>query len=228
MRITGRIISLLALALLVAPYASAHRLLPNDGTHVDADSALAIAEPDVSQLVLHEVTKANPELWLTFQGTVNEDIYLQLGVPAIDRLADYHPSLALVGPGLPDVELPFAIPEGAGAIALSTEEIESQFFSEPFTGTESWIYVEKTLTLPEDGEYFIVGYHPDSTAGKLWLAFGTEEAFGLQDVFDYADTLEKVRAFHEVSEMPLGIIPRLFLLLSALLRLFARFLPLGN
>lgn len=214
-----------SLLVVLAPTAAAHRLVANDGSHVDADSALVVTEPDVSQLILHGVAEGNEEVWLTFQGTAADSVYLQLGVPAIDTLAEYYPAVALVGPGLPAATLPFAIPNGTGAITFSASDFEPEFFSEPFTGTESWIYVEENVTLPADGTYFIVGYHPDRTAGKLWVAFGREEVFGVPDILAYPDTLREVRAFHEVSDEPLGIIPRLFLIVAALLRLLRFFLP---
>lgn len=203
----------------LAPAASAHRLVVNDGSHVDAGSALVVTDPDVSQLILHEVSEANQEVWLTFQGYAGDSMYLQLGVPVIEALTEYHPAVALVGPGLPPAELPFTIPDGAGAVVFEAADYEPEFFSEPFTGTESWIYVEETVPLSADGDYFIVGYHPEGTAGKLWVAFGKEEVFGVADVLAYPDTLRAVRAFHEDSDEPLGIIPRLFLIVAALLRL---------
>ena len=211
---------MLPLMIALAPAASAHRLVVNDGSHVDADSALVVTEPDVSQLILHEVTLGNQEVWLTFQGYAGDSVYLQLGVPVTEALTAYQPAIALIGPGLPAADLPFAIPSGAGAVTFEAADFEPEFFSEPFTGTESWIYVEETVPLSADGEYFIVGYHPDSAAGKLWVAFGKEEVFGVPDILAYPDTLRAVRAFHEVSDEPLGIIPRLFLIVAALLRLF--------
>ncbi len=214
----------LLLALTIAPNALAHRLVENDGTHVDAASALVVTEPDISQLILHEVTVGNEEVWLTFQGTAGGSVYLQLGVPVIDTLSDYHPAVALVGPGLPAAMLPFDIPNGTGAVTFNAADFVPDFFSEPFTGTESWIYVEETVTLPSDGTYYIVGYHPDQTPGKLWVAFGQEEVFGIPDILAYPKTLREVRAFHEVSQEPLGIIPRLFLMVARVLRLFTFFL----
>jgi hypothetical protein len=216
-----RLALLILLPLIVlAPAASAHRLMVNDGSHVDAGSALVVTEPNVSQLILHELNEGNQEVWLTFQGYAGDSVYLQLGVPVTEALTAYHPAVALVGPGLPAADLPFAIPSGAGAVTFEAADFEPEFFSEPFTGTESWIYVEETVPLPADGEYFIVGYHPDGTAGKLWVAFGKEEVFGVADVLVYPDTLRAVRTFHEVSDEPLGIIPRLFLIVAALLRFF--------
>jgi hypothetical protein len=215
----------LTLLVVFVPTAAAHRLIANDGTHVDAESALVVTDPDVSQLILHAVSEGNEEVWLTFQGMAGDSIYLQLGVPATDSLADYRPAVALVGPGLPAATLPFAIPNDTGATSFSAADFEPAFFSEPFTGTESWIYVEENVTLPADGSYFIVGYHPDSIAGKLWVAFGKEEVFGISDFLAYPDTLREVRAFHDVSDEPLGIIPRLFLIVAALLRLFTCILP---
>ncbi|MCL4694956.1 MAG: hypothetical protein KJ060_20890 [Candidatus Hydrogenedentes bacterium] len=210
-----------ALVLFLAPQVLAHRLVENDGTHVDAASALAVVEPGVSQLILHEVSENNQEVWLTFGGTAGDSVYLQLGVPVIENLSGYLPAVALVGPGLPSATVPFDLPNGTGALTFESSSSEVEFFSEPFTGTESWIYVEEDVTLPSTGTYYIVGYHPEDAAGKLWVAFGREEQFGISDILAYPKTLRTVRSFHEVSDEPLGIIPRLFLIVAAITRLFA-------
>ncbi len=210
-----------ALVLFFAPQVFAHRLIENDGTHVDAATALAVAEPGVSQLILHEVSETNEEVWLTFGGTAGDSVYLQLGVPVIENLSGYLPAVALVGPGLPSATVPFDLPNGTGALTFEASSSEVEFFSEPFTGTESWIYVEEDVTLPSTGTYYIVGYHPEDAAGKLWIAFGREEQFGISDILAYPETLRTVRDFHEVSDEPVGIIPRLFLIVAAILRLFA-------
>lgn len=210
-----------ALVWFFAPQVLAHRLVENDGTHIDAASALAVAEPGVSQLILHEVSENNEEVWLTFGGTAGDSVYLQLGVPVIEDLASYLPAVALVGPGLPSATVPFNLPNGTGVLTFEASSSEVEFFSEPFTGTESWIYVEEDVTLPSTGTYYIVGYHPEDSAGKLWVAFGREEQFGISDILAYPETLRTVRSFHEVSDEPLGIIPRLFLIVAAITRLFA-------
>jgi len=96
--------------------ASAHRPTISDGRAVDLEHAIFVADPDLSQVVYHEVTADAAQLWLAFDATAGKSLHVQLGVPVLDRLKGYAPSVALVGPGLPEAELPFEIPEGWGGI----------------------------------------------------------------------------------------------------------------
>ena len=93
----------------------AHRPILSDGSARDASTALYIADVDLSQVVYHEVTAESPQLWLAFDLNAGQSLYFQLGVPVIERLKDYRPALVLIGPGLPQADLPFAVPTGLGA-----------------------------------------------------------------------------------------------------------------
>ena len=74
-------------------------------------------------MVYHEVTAESPLLWLTFDLNEGQSLYFQLGVPVIERLKDYRPALVLVGPGLPQVDLPFAVPDGLGAQRFLSDQV---------------------------------------------------------------------------------------------------------
>ncbi len=186
------------LALLVFPAVGlAHLPSLSDGTEVDAAHARVIADPDISQVVYHEVTSGTSRLWLTFTGTAGQKLYAQIGVPVIDRLKDYRPAFAVIGPGLPAATLPFDIPAGLGGVVYTTDAVTPEFFHEPFSGTDSWILREETLTLPADGQYYVVAYVPSQQAGKLWLAVGKREQFGPLEILGLFDLLPRVQAFHE-------------------------------
>ncbi|UCD27978.1 MAG: hypothetical protein JSV03_12870, partial [Planctomycetota bacterium] len=140
-----------------------------------------------------------PQLWLTFEARSGQEVFLQLGVPAIERLQDFRPALALLGPSLPAVDLPFTVPEGLGGIVLAPgAEVEPEFFHEPFTGTDSWILGEIQTVLSESGRYYAVAYVPNGQTGKLWVAPGRQEVFGLADIFSLPTIINQVREFHEV------------------------------
>jgi len=210
----------LAVLLLSVP-AVAHQRIENDGTHVDAESALVVEDTGLSQVVYHEATVAAPRLWLTFSGVQGQDLYMQVGVPVIDRLADYRPDLVLLGPGLPGIDVPFDIPEGLGGNLYSTANATPEVFDEPFTGTSSWILLEETAVLPESGDYYLVAYEPETGAGKFWVSVGTREEFGLRDFLTYEDVVNDVRTFHEVADEPLPFLPRVFIFIGRIVRFFA-------
>jgi hypothetical protein len=197
-----------------AQVALAHLPIFDDGTAVDAEHALVISDIGLSQVVYHEVTEPVQPLWIAFDAVAGQELYFNPGVPAIDSLKDYRPTFALVGPGLPDATLPFSIPAGDGAEIYPTSDITApKFFHEPFSGTDSWILFEKTVTLPESGRYYLVGYVPSGQPGKFWIALGKREAFSLDDIAALPQEIARVRAFHEASAttMPCFLVPFGFL-----------------
>jgi len=178
----------------------AHKPIYNDGSAQDADSAIYIDDINVSYVVYHEVTADTPQIWLTFDGAAGQEVYARLGIPFIERLKDFRPALALLGPGLPEVKLPFDVPDGLGGLVLTLAEgTEPEFFHEPFTGTDSWIIGDLETVLLQTGRHYLVAYVPNGDTGKLWVAPGRAEVFGLADIFSLPATIQQVREFHEVA-----------------------------
>jgi hypothetical protein len=162
------------------------------------ENAVVIDDGTVSHAIYHEVTADAPQLWVTFDLAAGQEIYAQLGVPVLERLVDFRPALAVLGPGLPDVDLPFEIPEGLGGLLLTTEDVtEPEFFHEHFTGTESWIFGELESPALETGTYYLVAYVPSGETGKLWAAVGRREVFEPADFAELAELVPLVSAFHE-------------------------------
>ena len=87
--------------------------------------------------------------------------------------------------------------------------------------------VEGNVVLPVAGRYYVVAYDPSGQDGKLWVATGREEVFGLDVISELPGVLPQVRAFHEVESgggipcffFPLALIVEL-MLLGAMLREF--------
>jgi len=180
--------------------ATAHLPIFDDGANTSAESALVISDVGLSQVVYHEVKEPVRPLWIAFDAVAGQQLFFNPGVPAIDRLKDYRPTFALIGPGLPAATLPFSIPAGAGAEVYPTDDIgEPEYFHEPFSGTDSWIFFRKTVTMPQSGRYYLVGYVPSGRPGKFWIALGKREEFGLDDIASLPADIARVRAFHESS-----------------------------
>jgi hypothetical protein len=181
----------------------AHKPSFSDGRFAGPDQALRIADVDLSQVVYHEATDEAPYLWLTFEGQAGQKVDLQIGLPVIDRLKDLRPAVALIGPGLPEVDVPFEVPEGMGGEIVRTDDVEKpRFFYERFTGTNSWILRETAVTVPQNGQYFLVGYLPSGETDKFWVAVGTREDWGVSDLGKLPGWTKKVRRFHEVGGWP--------------------------
>jgi NADH dehydrogenase [ubiquinone] 1 alpha subcomplex assembly factor 1 len=187
------------LVILSSP-AYAHRPTMSDGTAVDATHAIEFQDVQISRVVYHEATKQAPQVWITFEVDKPQELFLQIGVPVLDRLRQYRPALALLGPGLPDVRLPFEFPSGLGGLVLDTRSVEKpRDFYEPFTGTSSWILKEQDAQLPDAGRYYVVAYDPDGKPGKLWAALGRKEAWGAKDMLNMPKIITEVRQFHELA-----------------------------
>ena len=193
----------LAMSLLVILYTAAavhaHKPVSIGGAFSTFDQALEMTDIDVSQVAYVELTQTDRALWLVFAAAAKTRLDVSLGVPVIERLADYRPSLAVLGPGLPAIDLPFEMPSGVGGIIFDTAGEEPRFFHEPFTGTDSWILLEGAVELPEEGTHYIVAWPPSEVVDKLWVAIGVREQFGLSDVLSLPAIIDDVREFHEVA-----------------------------
>lgn len=190
----------------VPSVAWAHRPTLSDGSARDASTAFYISDVDLSQVVYHEVTAESPQLWLTFHLNEGQSLYFQLGVPVLERLTNYRPALVLVGPGLPQARLPFAVPTGLGAERFPSDQVaEPVEFDEPFSGTSSWILLTETIPITVAARYYLVAYDPAGQSGKLWVTLGQREEFGLGDIAALPGILPQVRQFHEIDATAVGL-----------------------
>jgi hypothetical protein len=195
--------AVLLVMLVAAPGAWAHKLIKDDGSHLDTANAIFVKDVSVSQVVYHVVPGAGDALWLSFGGQAGQELYAELGIPKIDGLENYRPAFVVLGPGLPAVDVPFDIPAGYGGWIFDTTGTPTPpVYDEKFTGTDSWKYPGQTYTLPATGRYYVVGYVPEGNAGKYWVAVGTKEKFTFKDIWELPDTISYVRCFHEVG--PVG------------------------
>jgi hypothetical protein len=168
------------------------------------DHALQIDKPEVSQVYYGALDVERPQVWFRFEVKPDQELYFSVGVPAVERLKNYRPKVALIGPGIggsgfDPSELPFEIPNHLGGEIYSSRG-EPRFFHEHFTGTESWIHIEVTRTLPRSGTFYLVAYTPaDPKPGdKLWLTVGTKERFKFRDLFTFRRWKKDIRHFHEL------------------------------
>ena len=82
-------------------------------SYTDPDLAFDIQDPNISIVLYDEVTCEEPLLWMSFEAVAEMEFYVQGGVPEIERLSDYKPTIAILAPGLPEPDqvLPFDVPE---------------------------------------------------------------------------------------------------------------------
>jgi hypothetical protein len=208
-----RRLGVIAMSLLTCVQVYGHRPVEADQAPDRFDRALWIERPEVSQVYYAALSVQRPEVWFRFEGKEGEEIYFSVGVPVLDRLKDFRPRAALIGPGLgsgsgsrPADDMPFELPpaEKPGSARTGVEVYsargEPRFFHEPFTGTDSWILLEVTRRLPQAGLYYLVAYTLENpkAGDKLWLSMGTRERFTLADLFTFRRWKRDIRRFHEL------------------------------
>ena len=176
----------------------AHKPISAEQNPDSYTGAVEVADPEISQVYYSNLDPQRPQTWMVFDGSAGESIYFSIGIPVIDRLKDFRPKIALIGPGLPIHSLGFPTPAGTGRIFDSRSRPES--FHEPVTGTESSILLERRVVLAESGRFYLVAYADSDLPEnpKLWISVGTKEQFGLSDLLKLGKIRREVREFHEV------------------------------
>ncbi|MFN8410789.1 MAG: hypothetical protein U0Z26_00220 [Anaerolineales bacterium] len=122
----------------------------------------------------------------TFMGKKGQNLHAGINIPAVKGLENYSVSMALFGPTLPEVDheqLPPEHPEDLGAIIFPSK-VSANFF-ESFTQTLYWGRQSIEMTLPADGEYYLVIWQPEGIAGKYVMDSGRDEVFGFSDIFRF-------------------------------------------
>lgn len=199
----SKLLAALSLSALTITDASAHK--PSyANNHTAPELAFEVIDPEISIALYAEMTCTAETLWLHMDTTGISEVWLELGVPQLERLEDYKPSLAIVADGLPEAgldDLPFDVPDGMGATVIDTSDVDEPIdFFEPFTQTDSWILYREWVEVPENTDVYLVAFNPEEITGKLWVAVGLTEDFSDVDASDFAEWMEKTQAFHEVDD----------------------------
>jgi hypothetical protein len=170
----------------------AHRPLWGEGDTVE------IPNLTTSFAIYRDIETAEQIDYYTLEATAGDDLYAGISIPAIRGLESYLVSVALVGPGLPEVDheaLPAEHPQGLGALIFPSKTGED--FFEPFTQTRYWGRQRIEMKLPESGRYFLLIWNPAGETGKYVLDVGRDEIFSLGDILRFPVWWLRVHAFFE-------------------------------
>jgi hypothetical protein len=170
-----------AAVLAVPTQAHAHQPFFARGTEGSSESAFVLPDADVSRVVYVDAPCPAEPFWARIDATSGDVVSISLGVPVLDELRDYRPTVYLVGPDVegPLVRVPWSLPEAYRAIELRTDQVaDPRVFHEPFTGTDSWILLERRHVVERQGASYYVVVDPPAAAGRYWLSSGTEEVPG--------------------------------------------------
>lgn len=113
-------------------------------------------------------------------------VYVELIVPACPIYETFVPWFAIVGPGLPnpEVELPFSIPDGYGAIVCENVKPgeEREKFYEPFGG--KWYYKGPVFDeiIENPGTYYVYYWDPYKRGGDYVAVLGYKEIWRIRDI----------------------------------------------
>jgi len=137
--------------------------LQTDGTHPSDDV-------DVATFVIEGPTR----------------FYTELLVPACPSSIDFVPWFLVAGPGLPEisVEIPFALPEGYGAIVVPNVEpgTDRETFYEPFGGKSYYKGPILDMELSSPGQYAVYYWDPYAMGGDYVGVLGFKEIWKPKDI----------------------------------------------
>ena len=114
---------------------------------------------------------------------------------------DFYPSAAVIGPGLEtpeDVELPFELPEGMGALILTEiarTEPRPTIDDASYT-RQDYFNIWHSVDIPEAGDYTIAVWDPDGITGPYVLATGREHPE--MDMTDKVREKERIAAYTQI------------------------------
>jgi hypothetical protein len=185
------------LILSLCSFSYAHKPIFTEEKGISSETAVKINKPQVSQVIYRELTDDIQQLWLAVDAKKDFELFVQIGILVIDRQNYFRPAFVVLGPELPKVYVPFAIPEEIGGKIFNTGSVKPKFFHEHFTKTDSWILRGETIKLPSDGRYYVVAYSPCKLEGKFWLSVGSKENFTIFDWLSFGGWKKKIRKFHE-------------------------------
>ncbi len=183
---------------------AAHKYLGTESLRT-RDDPVMVPDHQVSWAAYEELEKEGQVDYYRFEAKKGEEIYASLIIPQIERLSDFEPELALIGPGLPEgtdsevssEDLPLDVREDEGIFVKRYKGDENEVFFEPFTQTSYWERQVIRRKAPEDGTYFVSVWDAEKETGKYTLAIGEREDFGPGDILDYPSVWWKVRIFAE-------------------------------
>ncbi|MFB0546748.1 MAG: glycerol-3-phosphate acyltransferase [Anaerolineae bacterium] len=183
-RYLSALIWALILSTLLATPALAHRPYFEE-EDIAPEAPWPIDEPTISTAIYATLESATDVDYFTFEGQTGQVILLALTIPQIEGQADFAPTMALMGPGLPETDLPAHVThlDEAGAMEIAPPPGPAPTFFEPFSGTSYWERQEERVSLATDGRYMVAVWHPEGQVGRYVFVIGEKERLGGDPAF---------------------------------------------
>ena len=166
---------------------------------IEAGNPWEIEDPSISTAIYATLDSRGDVDYFSFEGLAREVILLELTIPQIEGQEGFAPVLALMGPSLPDADLPdlVSVPDGAGALVIEPPPGPAPTFYEPFSRTSYWERQEQRVALPAGGRYFVAVWHPGGEVGRYTFVIGEKERLGGDLAFPI-----KMRSYWKPLEVP--------------------------
>lgn len=190
----------LSLVAVPAPDALAHRPYFEE-EDISASDPWLVDDPTISTALYATLESDRDIDYYAFDGERGAEILLAMTIPQIEGQDRFAPSMALIGPGLEETELPrtIAVPDGSGSLVIEPPPDPAPTFFEPFSRTSYWERQEQRVTLPESGRYVVAVWHPAGEVGRYTFVIGEKERLGGDLAFPL-----KMRSYWTPVEAPNG------------------------
>ena len=152
---------------------------------IRSEAPWQVDDPTISTAIYATLESAQDVDYYTFQGRTGQNILLALTIPQIEGQDLFAPTMVLMGPDLPEVDLPRQVnhPQGSGALVFAPVPGPAPTFFEPFSRTSYWDRQEERVSLPADGRYTVAVWHPQGEVGRYVFVVGDRELPGGDPTF---------------------------------------------
>jgi hypothetical protein len=183
----------------------AHLPLNTDGPNT-RENPIFINDHKISWVAYNTLDGPNDADYYQFEAEKGDEIYASILIPVIDRLENFNPEFALIGPDLDsdyaglkqnEIEERLEIREGEGVIVKKYIEQRTGTFFEPFTQTTYWEKQEANIQAPTKGTYYLAVFSNQNKQGKYVLSIGRAEKWGIYDLARMPKIWWDVRMFTE-------------------------------
>lgn len=143
-----------------------------------------IQDPTISTAMYATLGTPNNVDYYSFNGSKGQSILLSVTIPQIIGQENFTPTMALMGPGLPEGYLPSKImkPQDFGILILPSPANATAFF-EPFSRTSYWTRQEQYVILPANGSYLVAVWDDNGQVGRYVFVIGDSEIPGGDPAF---------------------------------------------
>jgi pimeloyl-ACP methyl ester carboxylesterase len=172
-----------------------------DGQFVD--------EPWFMWFMLGELSSADDVDMARFDYQAGDRFKAEIFIPGHEELRNFNPYLALIGPGLPqpDQPLPFALPDGMGAIVTTSTSTFDYF--DIFTQMVYFPRAKIEVVMPQTGRYYVAVWGKPVGMARYALDIGIMENLAPHVLIRYPINWWEVRDFLRWGHWPVVLAPPL-------------------